>query len=473
MEKCDYVMVKERIIVPDAVAVKEQIVVPEAVAVKETVSVPVEVRIERMPAYHPDPLWPDLELTPRSHVWLIAYTTGEDPDYDLTFWIYDQVIEVDWGDGTTEILNGREEPGYHICRHKFKEGTGTFDSHGERFWLVDLYVKEDNAIYNAIDLSPVNSNVKSNSKVRAVSINKNDLYSHLILNWAQNTAFNWIEYVRVIGKHILKADILRSVYLYEIRYDSEDIEFDELPGNTVSKLLGEYPFDVFNYKNIKAYSGALFSFLYAPNLLNYRYDLSKFNFWGISNLFEQNIVVTEVILPTDSERVWTSMMYTFSGCNALRKIVFPENRELFDYVNDLTSAFFGCINLQEAINFPTTIGRKATKLNANGFNNCPKLSISFGTSETKLNVFSSSVSAIYGLQFSKDSPFGSQSGGAHININGSKFEYGAIMEVFEQLPDFSGQSQRIINITNNPGTHELTEEDIKVATDKNWQVIGA
>lgn len=53
-------MVKERIIVPDAVAVKEQIVVPEAVAVKETVSVPVEVRIERMPAYHPDPLWPDL-----------------------------------------------------------------------------------------------------------------------------------------------------------------------------------------------------------------------------------------------------------------------------------------------------------------------------------------------------------------------------------------------------------------------------
>lgn len=28
MEKCDYVMVKERIIVPDAVAVKEQIIVP-------------------------------------------------------------------------------------------------------------------------------------------------------------------------------------------------------------------------------------------------------------------------------------------------------------------------------------------------------------------------------------------------------------------------------------------------------------
>lgn len=31
MEKCDYVMVKERIIVPEAVAVKEQIVVPDTV----------------------------------------------------------------------------------------------------------------------------------------------------------------------------------------------------------------------------------------------------------------------------------------------------------------------------------------------------------------------------------------------------------------------------------------------------------
>ena len=111
MEKCDYVMVKERIIVPDAVAVKEQIVVPEAVAVKETVSVPVITAYRARPPYRVDPEWPDLELTPRFHVWLIAYTTGEDPDYDLIFWIYDQVIEVDWGDGTTEILNGREEPG--------------------------------------------------------------------------------------------------------------------------------------------------------------------------------------------------------------------------------------------------------------------------------------------------------------------------------------------------------------------------
>lgn len=279
MGTCDCAVVQERVIVPEAVAVKESVVVPEIPRINNTVVVPVITAYRARSPYRVDPEWPDLELTPRFHVWLIAYTTGEDPDYDLTFWIYDQVIEVDWGDGTTEILNGREEPGYHTCKHKFKEGTGTLDSHGERFWHVDLYVKEDHAVYNAIELSPVYNNVKSNSKVKAVSINKNGLYSYLILNWAQNTAVNWIEYVRVIGKHILKADTLRSVYLHEIRYDSEDIAFDELPGNTVSKLLGQYPFDVFNYKNIKAYRGAVFSFMYAPNLLIYRYDLSRFNFW--------------------------------------------------------------------------------------------------------------------------------------------------------------------------------------------------
>ena len=105
MEKCDYVMVKERIIVPDAVAVKEQIIVPEAVAVKETVSVPVEVRIERMPAYHPDPLWPDLESCPAGHIWAVCYSFDEG-DYDICFSQTYVEGKVDWGDGESEdILN--------------------------------------------------------------------------------------------------------------------------------------------------------------------------------------------------------------------------------------------------------------------------------------------------------------------------------------------------------------------------------
>ena len=62
-------MVKERIIVPDAVAVKEQIVVPEAVAVKETVSVPA---IVQKPKFIPDPSWAYLDDCPGNDIWFVV-----------------------------------------------------------------------------------------------------------------------------------------------------------------------------------------------------------------------------------------------------------------------------------------------------------------------------------------------------------------------------------------------------------------
>ena len=62
-------MVKERIIVPDAVAVKEQIVVPEAVAVKETVSVPA---IVQKPKFIPDPSWGNLDECPGNDIWFVV-----------------------------------------------------------------------------------------------------------------------------------------------------------------------------------------------------------------------------------------------------------------------------------------------------------------------------------------------------------------------------------------------------------------
>lgn len=75
------------------------------VAVKETVSVAVEVRIERMPAYHPDPLWPDLESCPAGHIWAVCYSFDEG-DYDICFSQTYVEGKVDWGDGESEdILN--------------------------------------------------------------------------------------------------------------------------------------------------------------------------------------------------------------------------------------------------------------------------------------------------------------------------------------------------------------------------------
>ena len=48
----------------------------------------------------------------------------------------------------------------------------------------------------------------------------------------------------------------------------------------------------------------------------------------------------------------------------------------------------------------------------------------------------------------------------------------AILEIFNQLPDFNGESERVIDITGCLGVTEITEDEVKIATDKNWQVIG-
>ena len=46
----------------------------------------------------------------------------------------------------------------------------------------------------------------------------------------------------------------------------------------------------------------------------------------------------------------------------------------------------------------------------------------------------------------------------------------ALVDIFNQLPDFTGQSTRTMNLVGTTGAQELTEEDIKIATGKNWVV---
>ena len=46
----------------------------------------------------------------------------------------------------------------------------------------------------------------------------------------------------------------------------------------------------------------------------------------------------------------------------------------------------------------------------------------------------------------------------------------ALVDIFNQLPDFTGQPTRTMSLVRSTGAQELTEEDIKIATDKNWVV---
>lgn len=464
------VIIEEEVLVPDVPIIEEQVLYPSnPISVEEEVLVPAIVQ-EVQRQYKLDPLWDSLEETPKNHIQMIVYK-GRDEDYDVSFWFYDQNIRVDWGDGIIEdFVNSKA--GLDRVNHKFVDGSGKLDSNGERFWFVDITIIKDNITYNNINLSNYNNNQDySKSIIKAVSINREGLYTNLIISDISQQYPPYVEYVRVHGNYIIsRNDNLSSKFIKEIRFDSKDIRFEKLLGSTFPNNYPGYPINIFNHKLIGSYGNALFANAYSPILLNKSYDLRKFTFSSISNLFEGNTIVEEIYLPEICSENWKSLSYMLNGCIRLRKLVFPKDHTLFSYINNLTASFGLLYNLEEIENFPNeSIGKFSDKaIICTGFNFF-KYSMGFGNDKIKLRCFIANDSYINSLQFSNESPF--DYGSTHINLLRAKFEKDSLLSLFNRLPDFTNSNSRTINIVDNPGTSELMEEDIKIATDKNWVVI--
>lgn len=464
------VIIEEEVLVPDVPIIEEQVLYPSnPISVEEEVLVPaIYQEVQRQ--YKLDPLWDSLEETPKNHIQMIVYK-GRDEDYDVSFWFYDQNIRVDWGDGIIEdFVNSKV--GLDRVNHKFVDGSGKLDSNGERFWFVDITIIKDNITYNVIKLSNYNNNRDySKSIIKAVSINREGLYTNLEISDISKQYPPYVEYVRVHGNYIIfRNDNLSSKFIKEIRFDSKDIRFEKLLGNTFPNNYPGYPINIFNHKLIGSYGNALFANAYSPILLNKSYDLRKFTFFSLSSLFEGNAIVEEIYLPEICSENWKSLGYMLNGCIRLRKLVFPKDHTLFSYINDLTASFGLLYNLEEIENFPNeSIGKFSDKaIICTGFNFF-KYSMGFGNDKIKLRCFIANDSYINSLQFSNESPF--DYGSTHINLLRAKFEKDSLLSLFNRLPDFTNSNSRTINIVDNPGTSELMEEDIKIATDKNWVVI--
>ena len=467
MKKC--LNISEEVVLPEIYEIEEHLVVDPPVQCEETVNIPAIVQ-EVQRQYKLDPLWDSLEETPKNHIQMIVYK-GRDEDYDVSFWFHDQNIRVDWGDGIIEdFVNSKA--GLDRVNHKFVDGSGKLDSNGERFWFVDITIIKDNITYNVIKLSNYNNNRDySKSIIKAVSINREGLYTNLEISDISQQYPPYVEYVRVHGNYIIfRNDNLSSKFIKEIRFDSKDIRFEKLLGNTFPNNYPGYPINIFNHKLIGSYGNALFANAYSPILLNKSYDLRKFTFFSLSNLFEGNAIVEEIYLPEICSENWKSLGYMLNGCIRLRKLVFPKDHTLFSYINDLTASFGLLYNLEEIENFPNeSIGKFSDKaIKCTGFNFF-KYSMGFGNDKIKLRCFIANDSYINSLQFSNESPF--DYGSTHINLLRAKFEKDSLLSLFNRLPDFTNSNSRTINIVDNPGTSELMEEDIKIATDKNWVVI--
>lgn len=85
--------------------------------------------------------------------------------------------------------------------------------------------------------------------------------------------------------------------------------------------------------------------------------------------------------------------------------------------------------------------------------------------------FGISNSSFNGIKFSKESQFvWNNSYNNVLSITYCVISREALVDIFNQLPDFTGQSTRTMNLVGTTGAQELTEEDIKIATGKNWVI---
>lgn len=182
-------------------------------------------------------------------------------------------------------------------------------------------------------------------------------------------------------------------------------------------------------------------------------------------------MVEEVIMPQEPF-TGTYVRNCFYNCISLRKLVLPKS---MPNVEDALGFLQNCKQLYD-FELPSDFGSKGNGLILT-MQYVPKtMRLDLKNTKIRCLVWSSekehSSIGLIGLTFSSESPFDYQISNAHLYFQFAPLSYDAIIEIFNQLPNFKGESVRVININGCAGTSELTEGDIKIATDKNWQVIG-
>ena len=470
MDTCDCVIASERIVVPETVLVPETVFIGTTTVAKEDVTVPIEIK--KAPAYTPDIKWGNLDICPANEIWCVI--TDEKPiTYSTPFvqlGIFYSSYQVDWGDG--ETYNSPTRPNTtENCSHKYNIESGRIDSRGRRFWVMKIHLDNENTEFislNGYQYSPykIAYNI---SPIKYLVIGPN-VDAKNSFSFIDSTPH--IEAIKYCGrdrhienfpsfpygkccklKHLIVDGILYIENLTGYRFRNSrisDLSMVSVEGGT----LGEYIWGCENFTEGIA-------------------DLSKMTFGNLSHCFYSiGGSIEEVILPQVPYNGKT-MQNCFLSCKNLKRVKLPPS---MPYIEECGGAFNDCYSLFE-FDIPPDFGSLGDGIKFGANYILKRLDLNIPNTKIRglecMGIAKGCVGGLVGLHFSKESQFDTPISGAHLRLNNAPLEYIAIIDIFEQLPDFTGQTQRIINITGCPGTPDLTEDDIKVATDKNWQVIGA
>lgn len=180
-----------------------------------------------------------------------------------------------------------------------------------------------------------------------------------------------------------------------------------------------------------------------------------------------SFMIEELIYPQETF-LGDSVYDNLNNSIRLRKVIYPPSMPYIYNAGYFLNSLFSLEELFIPKDFGS-LSERGTHINQIIYFNIPDFV--FDIPDCKLLDFGISNSSFNGIKFSKESQFvWNNSYNNVLSIVYCVISREALVDIFNQLPDFTGQSTRTMNLVGTTGAQELTEEDIKIATGKNWVV---
>lgn len=493
------VIIEEEVLVPDVPIIEEQVLYPSnPISVEEEVLVPAIVQEPNEVEEVIDPAWREYVYNVEDKFVNVIIT-----EYPM----YPPILTIAYSQENSQLRHyiGEElitpiTVNYYtdiIFLNDYKE-TG-IDSQGRRFWVVRTTISEDSdkkdifsysiysqtsAYYNGVRLQ--NDSVTFISVGDKIFTEKRYSIKRVPLVQMYSFGTNLLG-VKIKGKYLYSFISIIGNGFPKFRGfildDPITIEYfpeDHIGSNNIFEI-SDWLYGLLKIPKMNIVEGSLFPITFTCRSLKGDWnicDFSKYKFIRRSDypkpyagsmvqLGYYSFQVEEIIFPQEPF-LGDSVYDNLNNCRRLRKLIYPPS---MPYIYNAGYFLNSMYSLQELF-IPEDFGslsERGTHINQIQWLTIPDFV--FDIPDCKLLDFGISNSVFNGIKFSKESQFvWNNSYNNVLTIIYCIISREALVDIFNQLPDFTGKPTRTMSLVGSTGAQELTEEDIKIATDKNWVV---
>lgn len=493
------VIIEEEVLVPDVPIIEEQVLYPSnPISVEEEVLVPAIYQEPNEVEQAIDPAW-------REYVYNVEdkFVNAIITEYPM----YPPILTIAYSINNSGLRHyiGEElitpitiDYNINIILLKDYKETG-IDSQGRRFWVVRTTISEglDKSDIFSYSIYSLLSTYYKGMRLVNNSLTFLSIGDKIFTEKRYSLKFTPLVRLYASGLNLLGIKI-KGKYLYSfIEIDGQS--FPNFRGFLLDEpvTIEYFPEDHIGSTQIFGISDDLYGLLKIPKMNIVEGSLFPVNFtckslkgdWNICDFSKYKFIrksdypkpytgsiptlgyysfqVEEIIYPQEPF-LGDSVYDNLNNCRRLRKLIYPPS---MPYIYNAGYFLNGMYSLQELF-IPEDFGslsERGTFIGQIFWLTIPDFV--FNIPNCRLLSFGISNSVFNGIKFSKESQFvWNNSYNNVLTIIGCIISREALVDIFNQLPDFTGQPTRTMSLVNTTGAKELTEEDIKIATDKNWVV---